>query len=174
MKWPRKQKLGRPVLRPGLIISRRTSRPRRFSTPPGNRQPGEKRARKAGGKASFVRRLLGRDLHWRRWNLGLAVLRRGDQADNRDNDPGTWLVAGGEARELGPTAWVNEAAGQSRIRCRLVVVAGNASTGGYGRLEGGRPRRHGPATADSTEPCSAAPNRRADRRRPRQAGARDQ
>ena len=77
-----------------------------------------KSTRKPGEKSSFAagRSLPGRNLHWYRWHLGLAVLRSGNQADNRDNGAGTRLVAGGQAddHELGSAARLDEATGSPR------------------------------------------------------------
>jgi hypothetical protein len=87
----------------------------------------------AGEKASLAKigPLSGRDLHWCRWHLGLAILRRGNQANNCSKGAGTWLVAGGQAddRELGPAAWLDEAARRSRNHCCSAVRVGDAASG---------------------------------------------
>ena len=65
-----------------------------------------------GRELARVRPLPGRYLYWCCRDLGLAILRRGSKADNRDKNPGTWLVAGDQAddRELGRAARLGAAA----------------------------------------------------------------
>ena len=104
----------------------------------------------------------------------MAVLRRSDQADTRDNGLGTGMVARAESREMGPTAWMDEAAGRSRKRCRLAVGPRDFSTATRCTGHYGNPRRRGAATADSGEPSHAPADRRADRGRSRQDGEPDQ
>jgi hypothetical protein len=133
---------------------------------------------------AFVRYLVAICI-WCRRHLGLAVLRRGAQADNRDQGPGTWLVAGsqGDDRELGPAAWLDEAVGRSRKHCRSALSAGDAASvtrcadcATDGRAESARRPlcRPGTGAADNAESGGAAANRRADRRRSRPDCARNQ
>lgn len=57
-----------------------------------------------------------RDRYWCCSHAGLAVLRRDNQANNRDKGSGTWLVAGDKAddHQLDAAAWLDEATGQPR------------------------------------------------------------
>jgi hypothetical protein len=82
-------------------------------------------ARRIGGSAAArislpACPLSGRDLSRGRWHPGLAILRRCNQADNRNKGAGTRLVTGGQAndREFDPLAWLGEATARSRNHCR--------------------------------------------------------
>ena len=56
-----------------------------------------------------------RYLNWCCSHLGLAILRRVSKADNRDEGPGTWLVARGQAndRDFDLVDWLDETTSRS-------------------------------------------------------------
>ena len=97
---------------------------------PGNRKPFQAN-RTRNKKATLARGcpLPNRDRYWCCSHAGLAVLRRDNQADNRDKGSGTWLVVGDKAddHQLDAAAWLDEATGQPR-KHRCFVRAGDGAT----------------------------------------------
>jgi len=55
----------------------------------------------------------GSDLYWDRWYPGLAILRRCNQANNRSEGTGTWLVTAGQANDRELDSGLDETTDQS-------------------------------------------------------------
>ncbi len=111
-----------------------------------------------------VRPLPCRDLNWCCRHIGLAILRRCNQADNRYTGPGTWLVAAGQAadRYFDSVDWLDEATGRSRKASGTPCAASVR-----------RPlHRPGAGAADGPRSCHTAANCGATRSRSKQAGGR--
>ena len=125
-----------------------------------------------------LRPLSARDLYRCCSHPGLAILRRASTADNRDQRPKTWLVAGSQAnhRGLGRAPRLDEAVGRSRNRCCSTVRAGDASGNGWAdraRESAHSLDRPGAGTSDSGGSRRAGANRGPARRQSRPDGAPD-
>ena len=123
-------------------------------------------------------------LHWCCSDLGLAILRQGSKADNRDKSPGTWLVAGDQAddRELGRAARLDAAPSWfHKHRCSAVRAANSrahfeSAHSSFSRSAPSTADRSGyrrGATSRRAAACRHTGKRRAACRRSRPDGARD-